>query len=106
MPWLALFLARLASGERFRKATPGERRWYGGFFVFLPVFMFSFVHQGNSFLDKAGPVGIWFYLMGCLLVLGACLFLWSKYIPATVSLAIGVVVWAVTVWMSFTGRFI
>jgi hypothetical protein len=104
--WFFSLLFRAASGERFRKATSVERRWYGGFFVFLPVFLFSFAHFGHSFLGRASPIGIWFYMMGGVLVLGICLFVWARYIPAIVSLILGVVVWAVIIWMLFTGRLI
>jgi len=104
MSALVLLLFRILRGERFRKATDTEKRWYGGSFVFMPILMFSFVRLGHSFLDRASPVGIWFYMMGWLLVLGVCLFVWARYIPAIISVMIGIMVWAITFWMSFTGR--
>ena len=106
MPWLLTFLFRLASGERFRRATPAERRWYGGFFVFLPIFLYSFSHIGHSFLNTASPMGIWCYMMGGILVLGASLFVWSRYVPAIGSVVLGIIVWVITIWMSMSGRFV
>ena len=106
MPWLLTFLFRVASGECFRRATPTERRWYGGFFFFIPIFLFFMVRIGHSFLQTAGPVGIWCYMMAGLLILGALLLAWSRYVPAVVSVVLGVVVWGVTIWMSVTGRLI
>jgi hypothetical protein len=105
-PWIFIWIARWASGERFRKATPAEQRWYSAFFLFVPIYMFSFARLGHSYLERAGIVGIWFYMMGCLAVLGLCTFLWARYIPALVSVIVGIVVWGVTVWLSFTGRFL
>jgi hypothetical protein len=103
--WLFIWIARWASGERFRKATPAERRWYSAFFLFMPIYMFFFVRLGHSFLDRAGAVSIWFYMMGCLAVLGLCTFLWARFVPALVSVIVAVAVWGVMFWMSFTGRF-
>ena len=31
--WLFIWIARFVSGERLRKATPSECRWYGGIFM-------------------------------------------------------------------------
>ena len=95
---------RLGSGERFRKATTAEKRWGAGFFLFLPIFLLSFPDLGHSFLDRAGAVGIWFYMMGGAMILLVTLFLWARYIPATVSAVLGVIVWAVVIWMSFAGK--
>src|SRR5947209_2612153 len=75
---LISLLFRIASGEPFRHATPGERRWYAAFFLFLPIYLFSFAH----------------------------LTIWARYVPAIASVVLGVLVWAITFWMSFTGRFI
>jgi hypothetical protein len=36
-PWLLIWIARLASGERFRNATPKELRWFGGLFALVPL---------------------------------------------------------------------
>jgi len=102
---LISLLFRIASGERLRKATPGELRWYTGFFFFMPIFMFVVVNLGHSYLDRASGVGIWFYMMASLLVLGSCHFLWARYIPATVSVILGIAVWGVMIWMSCTDRF-
>src|SRR6266513_3697921 len=103
-PWLLVWIARFASGERFRKATPAELRWYSGFFVFIPIFSSLFVLLGHSLLDRAGPVGIWFYVMGCLLVAGACLAVWARFIPATVSWIVGAIVWLIALGLAFTGK--
>lgn len=106
MHLLVKLLIRMLSGERFRKAKPVERQWGGGFLVFLPIFMFSFLHLGDSFLERASPVGVWLFAMSCMLVLGMCLFLWVQYIPAKPAIILGVIIWAATFWMLLTGKFI
>ena len=103
--WILLLIARWTSGERFRKATPAERRWYTGALVFAPIFLLCFLRFGESLLQKAGAVGIWFFAMGCLLILGVCHELWSSYIPVVVSVIIGVIVWLVLFWLALTDRF-
>ena len=43
-------------------------------------------------------------MMGGGLILVLCLFCWARYIPAVVSVILGMVVWAVLIWMSITDR--
>jgi len=98
------FLIRLAGGERFRKSTPAERRWYGAYFLFVPIVMYSFVHFGHGFLNRAGTVAIWVaftaVFAGAFFGVTTC----AKHIPARVSLILGIVVWAVTLWLALTNR--
>ena len=103
--WLLIWIARFASGERFRKATPAELRWYSGAFAFIPIYLAFFAYGGHSFLDRANAVGVWFYLMSCLLVAGLSLAVWAKFVPAVVSWVLGVIVWAVAFWLAFTCKF-
>jgi hypothetical protein len=104
-PWLLIWIARWASGERFRKATPAEWRWYTALVVFMPVYAFSFIRLGHSYLARAGAVGVWFYMMGSLAGLGLCTFVWTRFVPAFVSVMVAVVVWGLLLWLSLTGRF-
>jgi len=106
MPWLALFILRLMMGERFRKATPTELRWYSGGFAFLPIWMALFVHLGHSYLEHAGGIGIFGYMMA--FILGAFLLLavWARFIPSDVSWWVGGVIWVIALWLAFTGRLV
>src|SRR5271155_3611345 len=106
MPWLGLFIIRLLMGERFRKATPTELRWYSGGFASLPIWMVLFVRLGHSYLDHAGAIGIFGYMMVCLLVGFAWLAAWARFIPSDVSWWIGGVIWLITLWLAFTNRLI
>ncbi len=99
---LISLLMRILLGERYRKATPRELRWYGGFFLFLPIWMALFVHFGGSFLDRAGAVGVWFYGMGWILIAGLVLAVWAKFVPALVSWILGAIVWIGTLSLALT----
>jgi hypothetical protein len=91
-------LFRILSGERYRKATPAERRWYGAAFVFLPIFLLGFAFLGNSYLERAGGFGIWLYAMACLLVAALVIAAWARYVPPRVSAIAALVVWVITFW--------
>ena len=104
--WIISLLLRIASGERFRKATPTELRWFSGAFAFIPIWGALFIYVGHSYLDRASGVGIWFFMMACLLVAGLTLAVWTKFVPAAVSWVFGAIIWAVTLWLAFTNRLI
>jgi len=91
-------------GERFRKATPAELKWYSGAFLFIPIWGALFVHIGHSYLNNASAIGVWFYLIACLLVAGTSLATWARFVPATVSWTIGAIVWLVTLSLCMTAR--
>ena len=103
-PWLIMWIARFASGERFRKATPRELRLGSAMFAFAPIFIFIFGYLGHSFLDRLSAVGIWFYIMGSLLVAGLCLSGWVKLVPAVVSWIIAAIAWITALCLAFAGR--
>ena len=106
MPWLGLFIIRLLMGERFRKATPTELRWYSGGFAFLPIWMVLFVRLGHSYLDHASAIGIWLYGIG--FIFGGFLWLaaWARFIPSDVSWWVGGVIWVIALWLAFNNRLI
>jgi len=82
-----------------------ERRRYGAYFLFLPICIFSFACLGQPYLDRAGPGGFWFYMMGCLMVLGLCSLLWARFVPTSVSVILGIVVWGVAVLVAIIEAF-
>jgi hypothetical protein len=103
-PWLLLWIIRWASGERFRKATSGELRWFSAFFAFVPVWLLLFADMGHSYLDKAGVFGIWLYIMACIGLMALWLAVWIKFVPAIVSWVVGAIIWIVMLYLIFTGR--
>jgi hypothetical protein len=104
IPYLYSLVFRILSGEPYRKTTPTQLRWYSGFFCFLPVFMFGFGRLGEPLLDRANGLRVWFYVIGTTLVLGLCLFVWAKYVPAMASWILGVIVWTIAFVLSFSGK--
>jgi hypothetical protein len=106
MPWLGLFIMRLLMGERFRKATPTELRWYSGGFAFMPIWGALFFYFGHSYLDRASPGGIFGIMMA--FIIGGLLWLagWARFVSSNVSWWLGGVIWLVTLYLAITGRLI
>jgi len=92
-------------GERFRKATPTELRWYSGGFALTPIWFFAFVRIGHSYLNHAGAIGIWIYMMGLLLGGFLSLATWVRFVSADVSWWISGLTWFVALLLAFNGRF-
>jgi hypothetical protein len=93
MPWLMLFLARLASGERLRKATSDDWRYGAGFFFLLPVYMFALMFGlGGPLLDK-NAASIWLFMTaaGVILIFGS--YLWVKLVPTKISWLLAAFAW-------------
>ncbi|HUA64698.1 MAG TPA: hypothetical protein VME24_02550 [Alphaproteobacteria bacterium] len=97
-------ITRIISGEPYRKATPVELRWYSAFFALFPLWGFFFVKAGHSYLEKAGGFGIWLYVMAAIGICVAWIWVWAKFVPATVSWALGGVIWITIVWLAFAGK--
>jgi len=100
---IAVFL-RFAAPNLVGKAKPKELRLGAAFIAFMPLWGALFVYCGASYLDKAGPVVLWFYVMGAIFVLTLWLWIWTRFVPAKVSWCIGGIIWSVTLWLAFTNR--
>lgn len=103
---LGIFLLGLLSGERPRKATPTELRWYSAEFLFIPIWMTMFVYIGRTYLDRVDAIGIWLYIMAFLFVGFVLVAGWARFVSANVSWCIGGLVWVVTLFLAITGRLI
>ena len=101
-PWLLIWIFRLGRGERLRKATPGELRWYSAAFVFVPIWLVLFARVGFSYLDRASAFGVWLYMMGCIGVAALWLAVWVRFVPAVVSWVVAAIVWIVILVLAFT----
>jgi uncharacterized membrane protein len=100
-PWLYIWIARVASGERFRKATLADWRFHSGFFLLFPIFIIVGVYFGHSFLDRAGAVLIWLVATLSLIIFLVVGYVWARFVPAVVSLAFGIIAWAAFAWLSW-----
>jgi len=100
-PWLYIWIARFSSGEQFRKATPADWRFHTGFFVLVPIYMIVGVYFGHSFLERAGAVLIWLVATLSMIIFIAAGYFWARFIPAAVSLILGIVAWTAFAWLSW-----
>jgi len=100
--WIWLF--RLLRGERFRKATPGERQFDSAYFLFIPIWGAFFVWFIIKFMSRAGGISFWILatVAGVVLVFGS--FYWGKLVPEKVTWILGGIVWAITLFLALTGR--
>ena len=98
--WLAIWIARIASGERLRPSENQDYRiWFGAFFLF-PVSVALFVWLGAPLLQRSGII-VWLALtaFGVSDIL-ACLF-WARYVPASISLALAIIIWSAAFWFAW-----
>lgn len=101
-PWLAIWIARFASGERFRKANSEDYRLHFGSLFFSGVLMVVGMKFGRRFLDHASSVSIWICATIAMCALYFGVFAWARRVPASVSLTLGIVTWGVFAWMALT----
>jgi hypothetical protein len=79
-------------GEKFRKATPADYRWFSGFFVLVPIFMgvgvwiLGLTNTTNVYL-------LWSMMTGLSVVFIAGCYFWSKYLPVKFSYTVGAIIW-------------
>jgi hypothetical protein len=95
LPWILVFFARWELGERFRRATSSDYRYWFASLALTPVFIGTFVFFpiGREIMDRGSVLAVWAYFVAASLVGGIILQLWAKWISATVSLALAVGVW-------------
>ena len=103
--WVFSLITRIIGGERLRKATPNEYRFYSAFFMFAPVFLILSTKFGKLILDNAAPIRIWIFFTSACSVFFFGILLWSKHVPAKISWTLGGVVWAITIFLALTNRF-
>jgi len=100
-PWLYIWIARFASGERFRKATPAEWRYHLGFFFLFPVCLALAPVLEHTFLARANNWLVAFAIMGLVVIFFAATYIWARHVSAVVSLVLGIVAWAVFAWLAW-----
>lgn len=88
----------------YRKATPADYRRGAAYLAFLPVVIIGFMKFGNKYLGTVGAFGNWLYLTVTVLIYLSFVYVWAKLVPQVVSWPLAAVIWAVVIWMSFTGR--
>jgi hypothetical protein len=108
-PILIIWLARWASGERFRKAGPEELRRWAAIAAMMPLYfgaaIFSFKHA-KHFWNTAGEFQLIIAtsVVICVLFFGSKL--WAQHIPAKISWILAAIGWALLFFLALTGRLV
>ena len=106
MGWFYLFLARLLTGERLRKATPADRRYFSLLFFFVPVafitlLMLQRFHSRILRFFDLGAVTLWVaFTVGVSVVVFGVLAL-SSYVSSKISMALAVFAWLILLFLLF-----
>jgi hypothetical protein len=97
-------LIRILCGERFRKATAGERKFSSAYFLFIPIWMTFLVWFGMKFMSRANGFSEWVLMTvaGSILLFGS--FYWGRIVPERLTWILGVMVWAIALFLALTGR--
>jgi hypothetical protein len=101
--FLTLLLVRIGLGERLEKAKSEDYRAWFGFLFLLPCWLGLSVYFGHSFLDHASGVAVWASLVGSALLFLVVQSFWTLFVPARVSLTLGVITWFAILWMGWRG---
>ena len=102
--FLTLLLVRIGLGERLEKAKSEDYRAWFGFLFLFPCWLFLPAHFGHSFLDHATGVAVSAALVGSALLFLVAQAIWILFVPALVSLALGVITWLAILWMAWHGK--
>jgi hypothetical protein len=97
---LAIWIARCASSERFRKASAEDYQWHFAWFFFAGVLMIVGTILGRRFLTDASLMSIWLYATIAMVALFFCVIAWAQRVPARVSLALAIPTWGVFVCLA------
>jgi hypothetical protein len=102
--WVLLWIARIASGERLRKANSWDYRRQFGLLFTTGLFMLGVFHQW-SFLKHGSVVTIWLISTAAICVLYFGTKAWCIVAPAGISLVLALVAWGFFVWMALKRTF-
>lgn len=99
MKLLVSLLIRMAKGERLEKATAEDYRKWFGFFFFAGLLMIGGTLLAGEFLDRASALSLWLCATVVIAAMAFGLVVWTRHIPAGVSLTLGVITWGLFVWL-------
>jgi hypothetical protein len=106
-PWLLIWIFRFGRGERFRKATPGERRYGAGLFlivavVFIVVELMNHLgHTHSALYDTTNPWILWLCATAFTTALLFTSFFWARRVSARTSAILAGIAWAVLLALIF-----
>ena len=106
---LFIILFRFLQGDRLRRLTPAEERFWAGHFAIFPVYfgvMIILMKYGRHFWDAAGA----FALTVAFAVVVSVLFwgtrFWGRHVPAKVSWVLSAIAWSVILFLAVTDRLV
>jgi hypothetical protein len=106
-PWLLMWIFRFGRGERFRKATPEERRYGAGYFLIAAVVFIAFElsdhlgHTHSALYDTTSPWILWLSATAFMTALFFISIFWARLVPARISAILAGIAWAVLLALIF-----
>jgi hypothetical protein len=104
---LFVILFGILNGDRLRKPTPAEERFWAGVFFIIPVYfgvMALSIRYEKHFWDTAGALSL---TLAAAVVISVLFFgakFWGGHVPAKVSWVLATVAWPVILFIALTGR--
>ena len=102
--FLSLLLVRIGLGEQLEKAKSEDYRTWFGFLFLLPCWLSVSLYFGHSFLAHASGVAVWAAAVASALLFLIVQAVWILFVPAIVSLVLGVLTWLAILWMAWHGK--
>jgi amino acid transporter len=96
-----MWVFRFGRGERFRKATPGERRYFAGYFLLVAVIFIAVElsnhlgHTHSALYDTTNPWILWLCATAFMTGLFFISIFWARRVPARISAILAGIAWAV-----------
>ena len=109
MSLLIRLIARILRGERLEKMTPEDWRFFGAFFLFIPILVALLFYDhdfGKTPVQKLldhNSMRLWLPII-IVPIWVLCLVAWIRYIPTIVSWILSPIVWAIVLWLAFAGK--
>ena len=99
-PWIQIWIARWAGGERLQKTSAEDYRiWFGVLFL-TPILMTMFMTVGREILDTGTTMTLWIACTAFGLLTCAAIFGWARFVPAKISLILSIVSWGAFFFIS------
>jgi hypothetical protein len=102
--FLIHLLVRIGLGECLEAARSDDYRGWFGFLFLFPVALGVFGYFGHSLIAHADGMAIWLLLTAFGVLFLVAQLLWTLFVPAWISLTLGVITWFALLWMAWHGK--
>jgi hypothetical protein len=106
---LFIILFRILQGDRLRKPTPEEERFWAGYFFIIPLYFGAAVlsmRYARHFWDTAGEFQLVVAAAAVISVLFFGTRFWGRHVSAKISWTLGAIEWPVILFLALTGRLV